>query len=100
MSHVAVAKNLYNNLAYECDTAMALVERLVLRGARVHVVSRGYGGSLRGPVQVNPNHHSAIKSLSAAFWDSTIGRNPAATAASGGGCAPASSCRSCCWGLG
>ncbi len=28
----------------------------------------------------NPNHHSAIKSLSAAFWDSTIGRNPAATA--------------------
>lgn len=42
-------------------TAMALVERLVLRGARVHVVSRGYGGSLRGPVQVNPNRHSAAE---------------------------------------
>ena len=28
----------------------------------------------------NPNHHRAIESLSAAFWDSTIGRNPAATA--------------------
>ncbi len=42
-------------------TAMALIERLVQRGARVHVVSRGYGGSLRGPVQVNPNHHSAAE---------------------------------------
>ncbi len=28
----------------------------------------------------NPNHHRAIESLSAAFWDSTIGRSPAATA--------------------
>lgn len=28
----------------------------------------------------NPNHARAIKSLSAAFWDSTLGQNPAATA--------------------
>ena len=29
MSHVAAAKNLYNNLAYECETAMALVDILL-----------------------------------------------------------------------
>ncbi len=29
---------------------------------------------------LNPNHHRAIKSLSTAFWDSTLGRNPTATA--------------------
>lgn len=40
-------------------TAMALIERLVARGAAVHVVSRGYGGQLSGPVQVDPRHHSA-----------------------------------------
>lgn len=28
----------------------------------------------------NPSHHRVIESLSAAFWDSTLGRNPAATA--------------------
>ena len=31
-------------------------------------------------LQRNPNHHRAIKSLSAAFWDSTLGANPAAAA--------------------
>lgn len=61
-------------------TAMALVERLVLRGARVHVVSRGYGGSLRGPVQVNPNRHSAAEVgdeplLLAAFAPTWIARD-------------------------
>lgn len=40
-------------------TAMAMIERLLARGARVHVVSRGYGGSLAGPVQVNPARHKA-----------------------------------------
>ena len=33
-------------------TAIALIERLTARGQRVAVVSRGYGGSLTGPVQV------------------------------------------------
>lgn len=40
-------------------TAMALVERLLQRGAVVHVVSRGYGGNLTGPVQVDPVRHKA-----------------------------------------
>lgn len=40
-------------------TAVALIERLLARGAKVHVVSRGYGGRLPGPVQVDPRHHSA-----------------------------------------
>ncbi len=40
-------------------TVMALVERLLARGLRPHVVSRGHGGSLHGPVQVDERGHSA-----------------------------------------
>jgi len=40
-------------------TAMALVERLVARGRRVAVVSRGHGGSLIGPVRVDESRHRA-----------------------------------------
>ena len=40
-------------------TAMALVERLIARGRRVAVVSRGHGGSLAGPVRVDPVQHRA-----------------------------------------
>ncbi|WP_273690773.1 tetraacyldisaccharide 4'-kinase [Ketogulonicigenium vulgare] len=40
-------------------TAMALIALLRARGHQVHVVSRGYGGSLSGPVQVDPARHSA-----------------------------------------
>lgn len=42
-------------------TAMALVERLQARGHQVHVVSRGYGGTLQGPVQVDLARHSAAE---------------------------------------
>ena len=35
-------------------TTIALIDRLRARGRNPHVVSRGYGGSLTGPVQVNP----------------------------------------------
>lgn len=42
-------------------TAMAVIDRLLTRGRRVHVVSRGYGGKLAGPVQVDPNRHSAAE---------------------------------------
>jgi tetraacyldisaccharide 4'-kinase len=40
-------------------TAIALVDRLAARGVAVHVVSRGHGGSLPGPVQVDPTLHRA-----------------------------------------
>lgn len=40
-------------------TVIALVQRLIARGLAPHVVSRGYGGRLDGPVQVDPNSHSA-----------------------------------------
>lgn len=37
-------------------TVTALAERLAGRGMAVHVVSRGYGGRLIGPVRVLPSH--------------------------------------------
>lgn len=40
-------------------TAIALVERLVARGVKVAVVSRGYGGRLAGPLAVEPARHRA-----------------------------------------
>ncbi len=41
-------------------TTIALIERLAQRGqTSVHVVSRGYGGALAGPIRVDPLHHTA-----------------------------------------
>lgn len=40
-------------------TVIALVERLRDRGVAAHVVSRGYGGRLQGPVQVDALRHKA-----------------------------------------
>ena len=40
-------------------TTIALIERLVARGVTPHVVSRGYGGRLPGPVTVSPRQHTA-----------------------------------------
>lgn len=40
-------------------TTMALTERLTERGHTAHIVSRGYGGSEVGPVQVDPLTHTA-----------------------------------------
>jgi tetraacyldisaccharide 4'-kinase len=37
----------------------ALARRLAAEGAAVHVLTRGYGGRLRGPVRVDPATHSA-----------------------------------------
>ena len=40
-------------------TVIELVLRLAELGKTVHVVSRGYGGSLVGPVAVDPDIHTA-----------------------------------------
>ena len=39
-------------------TAIAIAQRLTDRGLSVACVSRGYGGTLEGPVQVNQNHRA------------------------------------------
>ena len=63
-------------------TTIALIERLKARGAVPHVVSRGYGGSLTGPVQVVPRAHSAAETgdeplLLAAFAPTWVARDRA-----------------------
>jgi len=40
-------------------TVIALVQHLAARGVAAHVVSRGHGGSLEGPVQVEESRHRA-----------------------------------------
>ncbi|MBI1220199.1 MAG: tetraacyldisaccharide 4'-kinase [Rhodobacteraceae bacterium] len=40
---------------------IALVQRLAARGIAAHVVSRGYGGTLPGPVQVDERRHRAAE---------------------------------------
>lgn len=42
-------------------TVIALAQRLALQGVAVHVVSRGYGGRLQGPVRVDERRHVAAE---------------------------------------
>jgi tetraacyldisaccharide 4'-kinase len=50
--------NLVVGGAGKTPVAMDLARRLIQRGARPHLLSRGYTGSLAGPVQVDPTRHS------------------------------------------
>lgn len=64
-------------------TVIALVQRLTERGVNVHVVSRGYGGRLQGPVRVDERQHSAADTgdeplLIAAFAPTWVARDRAA----------------------
>lgn len=45
--------------AGKTPTAIALAALLIRRGETPFVLMRGYGGSLRGPVEVHPAHHAA-----------------------------------------
>ncbi|WP_417242045.1 tetraacyldisaccharide 4'-kinase [Celeribacter sp.] len=64
-------------------TVIALAQRLIARGKSVHVVSRGYGGSLDGPTRVDERRHSADQVgdeplLIAAFTPAWIAKDRAA----------------------
>jgi tetraacyldisaccharide 4'-kinase len=47
--------------AGKTPTVIALAQWLVARGVAPHVISRGYGGSLPGPVRVDERRHSAAE---------------------------------------
>jgi tetraacyldisaccharide 4'-kinase len=51
--------NLVAGGAGKTPTTLALAQRLIARGLAVHIVSRGHGGSLVGPVRVDDRQHRA-----------------------------------------
>ncbi|MEP2919850.1 MAG: tetraacyldisaccharide 4'-kinase [Sulfitobacter sp.] len=66
-------------------TVIAVVERLRDLYLEPHIISRGYGGTLEGPVRVDPARHSAAQVgdeplLLAAFAEVWVGRDRAAAA--------------------
>ncbi|MGB3314680.1 MAG: tetraacyldisaccharide 4'-kinase [Albidovulum sp.] len=66
-------------------TVIALAQRLAARGVTAHVVSRGHGGRLTGPVRVDERRHSAADCgdeplLLAGFTPTWIARDRAAGA--------------------
>ncbi len=71
--------------AGKTPTVLALIERLAARGLAVHVLSRGHGGRLAGPVRVDLRAHSAADVgdeplLIAPFVPVWVGRYRAASA--------------------
>lgn len=52
--------NLVTGGAGKTPVAINLARRLIAGGRNVHFLTRGYGGSLAGPVRVDPNIHTAV----------------------------------------
>src|SRR6516165_6288272 len=52
--------NLVAGGAGKTPVALTLADWLAQRGVWVHVVTRGYGGGLRGLVRVDPSRHDAM----------------------------------------
>jgi tetraacyldisaccharide 4'-kinase len=57
---VVCVGNLVAGGAGKTPVALALSTWLAERGVSVHMVTRGYGGRLRGPVRVDPTRHDAL----------------------------------------
>ena len=57
---VVCVGNLVAGGAGKTPIVLALSTWLARRGVPVHVVARGYGGRLRGPVRVDPSRHDAL----------------------------------------
>ncbi len=56
---VVCVGNLTVGGAGKTPVALALAARLIARGRRPHLLTRGYGGRLAGPVRVDPARHDA-----------------------------------------
>ena len=66
-------------------TAIALAQRLTAMGHAPHFLSRGYGGTLTGPIRIDPSRHTAAASgdeplLLAAFAPAWVSRDRVAGA--------------------
>ena len=57
---VVCVGNIVAGGAGKTPIVLALSTWLARRGVPVHVVARGYGGRLRGPVRVDPSRHDAL----------------------------------------
>ena len=89
---VVCVGNFTSGGAGKTPTVLALAALLAAEGIRPHILTRGYGGSERGPLRVDPDHHDAsavgdealLLARAAPTWLSRDRRAGAAAAQSAG----------------